>query len=115
MTNISLRALLLTLAVSIGIAAAVSNPAYVGCFKDAYSNRDLSGLSSGETSLTIESCIAFCSERKYAFAGAQGGNTCWCGNSYGSYGTFADRMCNVPCSANVTVSLIYTQIRPNLS
>jgi hypothetical protein len=50
--------------------------------------------------MTNENCAAACAQRGYKYAGTEDGNSCFCGNSYGRYGT--SKNCTVPCSGNST-------------
>jgi hypothetical protein len=74
-----------------------ASPIYVGCFGDN-PTRDLPSASQTSTTDTPEQCVAWCGSQGYAYAGAQDGNQCFCGNSYGQYG--ASNNCNVTCSGS---------------
>ena len=38
----------------------------------------------------------------YLYAGVQYTSECFCGNSYGKYGSLPESSCNMPCSGNKT-------------
>ena len=48
--------------------------------------------------MTMEFCLRFCFGSKY-FA-VQDGTNCFCGNSYGAYGSIPESFCNYQCSGN---------------
>jgi hypothetical protein len=77
-----------------GISTATAST-YVGCFKDE-STRDLSDEAANGGSMSVETCLADCAG--YSYAGVQYGNQCFCGNSYGKYGSATD--CNMDCSGD---------------
>uniref|UniRef100_A0A1I8HTR8 WSC domain-containing protein n=1 Tax=Macrostomum lignano TaxID=282301 RepID=A0A1I8HTR8_9PLAT len=70
----------------------------IGCYKDS-TDRDLPDLV--ETGLmTVDLCINKCSELGYKYAGLQGGNACYCGDSYGRYGKGDSTVCTKACTGN---------------
>ena len=70
----------------------------IGCYNDQAA-RDLPyGVTLGSNS--IENCQSFCRSAGYKYAGAQYGNQCFCGNSYGRYGQNLGNSCNMLCSGN---------------
>jgi len=80
------------------LAAHGGASAYVGCYNDNWT-RDLNGPSYDNGNInTIESCIAFCKGAGFAYAGVQVGSQCFCGSTYGRYGT--GNACNFVCSQN---------------
>jgi hypothetical protein len=77
-------------------ASTTAGPTSIGCFADQ-ATRDLSTLAlSG--SVSVESCLAACTQAGYKYAGVQYGQQCFCGNSYGRYGSSTS--CNMACTAN---------------
>jgi len=70
---------------------------YLGCFKDE-GVRDLSGPSLSSGTMTTEQCISTCAEKGFSYAGTQIGSACFCGNSYGKYGSANN--CNMKCAGN---------------
>lgn len=68
----------------------------LGCYKDA-DERDLPEML-GEHSMSVAKCAALCAAKRFAYAGLQNGNQCWCGNSYGKHGKAAN--CDAPCTGN---------------
>ena len=80
------------------VEGAVTPGAYIGCYADS-STRDLSYQAySGSATATVQACIAACTSAGYKYAGAQDGNQCFCGNSYGSHGTSSN--CTMACAGN---------------
>lgn len=74
----------------------------LGCAVDSAS-RLLDGYSKkGETALTIDGCLSLCEDEGYAFAGAEYGAECYCGNSVPTTITYSDTACNMPCSGDAT-------------
>jgi len=47
--------------------------------------------------MSISACTSRCSDGKFAFAGLQNGNQCWCGNQLGGALAKNKDDCNVPC------------------
>lgn len=81
---------------------------YVGCYQDnvAGVGRTLTGSSySNTTTMTDESCIAFCSEGGFIYAGTEYSSECFCGATIavGANKT-ADSNCGATCSGNSTES-----------
>ncbi|PSN62989.1 WSC-domain-containing protein [Corynespora cassiicola Philippines] len=53
---------------------------YLGCYSDNPSNRVLSKATyKDEAYMTGESCVRFCSDNGYSFAGTEYSSECWCG------------------------------------
>lgn len=76
---------------------------YLGCFRDqgdpgGTRGRDLNGFTTGSQAMTPALCVQTCAARGFAFAGAQYGRQCFCGNSYGRSGFAAN--CNMRCAGN---------------
>lgn len=71
---------------------------------DAAGSRTLTGDGYADgTKMTDESCIAYCSGKKYAFAGTEYSQECYCGNALNGGGTtnpIGD--CSMGCSGNTT-------------
>jgi glucan endo-1,3-alpha-glucosidase len=80
-------------------ANSIYKTGYLGCFADS-SNRDLSGNSESLPTQSPQVCSAWCGSQGFKYAGVQYGSSCFCGNSYGKYGTATD--CNMACSGNGT-------------
>lgn len=70
---------------------------YLGCFGDD-SHHDLNGATWNSADLSTESCLKFCEDVGFSYAGTQSGTQCSCGNQYGSYGQSND--CNIPCAGD---------------
>jgi len=78
-----------------------TNLGYAGCFLDS-TPRDLPTQMT-VASLTIEGCKAACLGGNFMYAGTQDGIQCWCGNSYGTYGSVSQaQYCNQNCSGDTT-------------
>lgn len=77
---------------------------YAGCYLDSTSNRTLQGTSTSSTStMTDESCIAYCQQNNYIYAGTEYSNECYCDNSLSST-LESDADCNMGCSGNSSES-----------
>ena len=71
---------------------------YQGCYRDDTESRDLpfyvwgkdAGRSAGE-------CMDECVKRGYTYAGLQDGGVCYCGNTFGSYGSANESDCSSKC------------------
>ncbi|KAL9096053.1 MAG: hypothetical protein Q9165_001575 [Trypethelium subeluteriae] len=78
---------------------------YQGCASDTGSGRSLSGASTSDKNMTIESCLAYCSGKGYSLAGIEYGDECYCDNSIpqdqapvkGQWGG-----CYMPCAGDAT-------------
>lgn len=76
------------------------NANYMGCYVDEVV-RDLSGSEKDfGSNNTIENCALFCWQNNYKYAGAQYGSQCFCGNTYGAYGSAGNSNCNYACTGN---------------
>jgi len=77
-----------------------------GCYSDHYPVRVLSGPSSTAASMTVESCLNFCSSTGYNIAGLENGSECYCGNAVSSdgstYGVGGQAGCTFACGGNST-------------
>lgn len=89
---------------------------YLGCFGDA-ANRDLPTQVSVNP-VTTTTCETACAQAGLLFAGLQYADECWCGDSYGSYGTSTN--CTMACSGNSAeicgggwTNSVYTAYCPN--
>ncbi|KAH8815901.1 WSC domain-containing protein [Xylogone sp. PMI_703] len=73
---------------------------YAGCYQDPYNARALvfdTGLDS--SSMTQETCIAFCKGNNYRYAGLEDGGECFCGSAINGP-KLDDAECSTPCSGN---------------
>lgn len=61
-------------------ALTASSTGLTGCFTDS-SSRILPVLGLSSSTLTSTSCIQNCKSLNYAYAGIEGGNSCYCGNA----------------------------------
>jgi len=59
---------------------------YQGCYNDE-GTRDLPQPGPSSSTQTVETCQSYCASIQNTYAGLQNGNECWCGNSYGIYGS----------------------------
>ncbi len=79
---------------------------YLGCFLDNNAPgkpRDLSGFEWSNGQMTNQQCVSSCRERGFAYAGTQYGSYCFCGNSYGRYGSLSGgegRKCDMRCGGD---------------
>jgi len=80
--------------------SALSN-SYLGCYNDK-SSRDLSQQVTLTASLTVEGCIGACSSAGYDYAAMQDGNQCFCGDTYGKYGSAGPNACSMACQGDNT-------------
>jgi hypothetical protein len=76
---------------------------YIGCFRDdgdpsGTGGRDLSGAMIEYDTMNPTSCITECASRGFSYAAVQYGRFCFCGNSYGRFGS--SNSCNMPCDGN---------------
>ena len=71
---------------------------YVGCFKDDSYTRDLNGVEWVDDNMTTQKCVNYCQGKGYTYAGTQYSRECWCGNSYGKYGSANN--CDMRCSGD---------------
>jgi WSC domain len=78
------------------VGAPSSGEKLIGCYTDE-STRDLPDMIASGT-VTVESCVAACKGAGYTYAGVQYGTQCFCGDSYGKYGSSSG--CNMKCSGN---------------
>ncbi|RDB16324.1 hypothetical protein Hypma_003017 [Hypsizygus marmoreus] len=72
-----------------------------GCYSDSQTFRTLRGAAkTDEVGMTVESCIAFCDDLGFVWAGVEYGKECYCGNlvAYGNPTFLAE--CNQPCTGN---------------
>ncbi|GAB6031602.1 hypothetical protein CHUAL_009366 [Chamberlinius hualienensis] len=73
---------------------------YRGCFVDVENLRDLPyGALETDAHTNVDKCIDACLKKYYMFSGLQGGQRCFCGSSFGKYGT---GNCTIRCSGNST-------------
>ncbi|KAL3421446.1 WSC domain-containing protein [Phlyctema vagabunda] len=76
---------------------------YQGCYTDP-GPRTLAGASyTSAAAMTDESCISYCANLGYIFAGTEYGSECYCGNVLASTGAVAPSTdCSTACSGNST-------------
>lgn len=72
---------------------------YLGCYADRQA-RDLPEASFQAADMTADGCQAYCREKGFAYAGTQYGSQCFCGNSFGQYGSLPESSCNAGCAGN---------------
>ncbi|KAI1841627.1 hypothetical protein JX266_012180 [Neoarthrinium moseri] len=81
-----------------------NNWTYVGCYVDNLDGRALAldGYNNA-TSMTAESCILYCMDRGYPFAGTEYSSECYCGDKVDEAATkAADTECSMACSGDAT-------------
>ncbi|CAG8804982.1 24550_t:CDS:2 [Cetraspora pellucida] len=93
---------------------------YNGCFQDnPYCGRRLlNGTLNENIHMTIDSCINFCKNKGYTFAGLEIGSQCFCGNEYEPIRRLGDDYCSSSCIFNssqicggpLTLSIYDTEI-----
>ncbi|KAI0216769.1 hypothetical protein LSAT2_031272 [Lamellibrachia satsuma] len=66
-----------------------------GCYRDKDSDRDLPH-EVPVSDMNPDQCIQACRTANYAYAGVQAGTRCFCGDSFGKYGTA--QKCDVRCA-----------------
>ncbi|XP_043385087.1 kremen protein 1 isoform X7 [Chelonia mydas] len=78
-------------------------PGNLGCYKD-YGDPPLTGISETSNKLTIQTCISFCRNQQFKFAGMESGYACFCGNNpdYWRYGEAVSTECNSVCFGDHT-------------
>ena len=70
--------------------------AYLGCYTDSVGARTLAASTYNGNSMTGESCVSFCLNQQYPYAGTEYGGQCYCGVSIASTGATAPNSdCNV--------------------
>jgi hypothetical protein len=84
---------------SSGDSGDASSLAYLGCWADDGTNRDLPYGAYDSVDNTIDGCITACAYHHYLYAGAQNGIQCFCGNRYGGNGP--SMACTIPCPGNM--------------
>ncbi|KAF7327564.1 Copper radical oxidase [Mycena kentingensis (nom. inval.)] len=86
------------------IATGLPEPwAYVGCFVDGAHGRVLTTEIPDDPNMTMENCVATCSEKNFTIAGGEFSVQCFCGNALiqgAAPAPAAD--CNMPCGGNST-------------
>jgi hypothetical protein len=74
-----------------------SNTAYIGCFIDAVSDRDLPYTLSISNTMTPSACAALAKAQGYKFYGIQIASECFAGNSFGRHGSASSSDCSMKC------------------
>ena len=74
-------------------------PRYIGCFRDG-TPQDLPYGPYSSDFNTTAACVAACTYHGYLYAGTQFSSLCFCGDSYGAYGTSLG--CIDQCSGDVS-------------
>ncbi|KAI9890524.1 MAG: hypothetical protein M1814_003863 [Vezdaea aestivalis] len=74
---------------------------YIGCYNEPTGARALTVPGPAVDTLTIASCLTAC--KGYAYAGAEYGRECYCGNTLNAGSTKkADSSCSIVCAGNKT-------------
>ncbi len=76
---------------------------YVGCGTDSISARKFTGASTSSNTMTIETCVDFCSGKGFSVAGTQYSRECYCANSIPSEAAPVPGYmgnCMMPCSGD---------------
>jgi len=74
---------------------------YEGCYKDN-TTRDLSLGFLYSPNMTVELCQVFCLANGTLYFGVQDSIYCFCGSTYGKYGSDSETNCNMTCGGNST-------------
>jgi len=72
---------------------------YIGCFIDN-DMRDLNGYNTSSGTMTPGQCLSICQQKKFSYYGVQFSSYCFCGNSYGKYGSVSYNECNMSCTGD---------------
>ncbi|KAM6513609.1 hypothetical protein FALCPG4_015994 [Fusarium falciforme] len=73
---------------------------YIGCFVDSVAERSLNGAVQYDTTgLTAQTCVAFCANAGFAYAGMEYTAECWCGDTVPTT-KVAGSDCDMPCSGD---------------
>lgn len=75
---------------------------YLGCFKDSNNPFDLDGYLERSGQNTPQRCIATCAAKSFKYAGVQYGQSCVCGNRYGTQGLANN--CTMACTGDSKTS-----------
>lgn len=73
---------------------------YLGCYSDSVSSRQLTGASYSSSSMTEQSCIAFCSNKGYTVAGLEYSQECYCDYKLGSSSVSYPNDCQMACGGD---------------
>ncbi|KAI0791235.1 copper radical oxidase [Abortiporus biennis] len=73
-----------------------------GCITDNPAARSLTSASFTDTqNMTVESCVGFCNDQNFVFAGVEFSQECYCGNNISNGGSNATSTdCNAACTGN---------------
>ncbi|KAF7543009.1 hypothetical protein G7Z17_g11090 [Cylindrodendrum hubeiense] len=75
---------------------------YIGCFVDSVAQRSLDGAVHYDTTdLTAETCVAYCADAGFAYAGMEYSAECWCGQTVPTT-LVDDSDCSMACSGDAT-------------
>ncbi|WVR00301.1 hypothetical protein IAU59_007444 [Kwoniella sp. CBS 9459] len=81
-------------------ASASSTPwQYLGCANET-NPRALSLAATSSSTMTIQTCQAFCLSKNYPLAGLEYGRECYCGTALQSYSALGFSGCNMPCAGS---------------
>lgn len=84
-------------------ATAKATAKYSGCAPELSGGRALSGAMWWDSTVTIESCLAFCAGKKMKLAGMEYADECYCGNALAAGSKLgASTACTMPCAGNAT-------------
>jgi hypothetical protein len=72
---------------------------YVGCYIDN-DNRDLNGYNTSDNTMTPGQCLSICQQMNYKYYGVQFSSYCFCGDTYGKYGSVPYTECNMTCAGD---------------
>ncbi|PAA55556.1 hypothetical protein BOX15_Mlig028245g1, partial [Macrostomum lignano] len=76
-------------------------PRYIGCYQDKEGSPDLERLAGGDGlgtgRVNRKLCDFLCRGSGNRYFGLQGGGSCFCGDSYGRYGSVDESSCDQNC------------------
>jgi len=81
------------------VVEALLSANYLGCFSDAFGDRDLPQYFPSFTMHPAQ-CMSTCHSEGFKFAGLQDGKECWCGNNAPRHQKVAESQCRKKCSGN---------------
>ncbi|KAF2492456.1 WSC-domain-containing protein [Lophium mytilinum] len=81
-------------------SASASSWSSLGCANDTIAHRALNGTTFAATTMTIETCQAYCIGKNYPFAGVEYGKECYCGLGLAFGSKVGQTGCTMQCAGN---------------
>ncbi|KAH0611674.1 uncharacterized protein H6S33_010939 [Morchella sextelata] len=73
-----------------------------GCYAEGVGERALAGAATAASGMTVETCVAFCKEGKYSYAGVEYGTECYCGNGLAATAVkLGQEKCGMGCGGDM--------------